>query len=209
MFVPQLDRTGVRKLLDQIPTDADFDAFCLDIFPATHARFTSGMDRIQKTTLLLQVESDPTRIADKLHQRFANVAMGAHESALPRRRRGLVFAGVAVALLVAAGLLMSFLRGNNPEPISTHIVLPGPSLQPTDQTSDSVAPTPPPAGGRLAVEHDGDIHAKGRVNITAPSGTQDTSVKTRGQINAGGDVNIGVTTPDAQSSVPRSKDARP
>lgn len=209
MFTPPLDRAGVRKLLEQIPTDADFDAFCLDFFPAAQARYSAGMDRVQKTTLLLQVEPDPGFIADKLRQRFANLAMGEQARAIPRRWRGLLFAGVGVALLLASGLLIHQLRANRPTPVAPPLEPSLSSPRPPGPTSDAFAQGPPPPGGRVAVEQAGDIHAKGRVNITAPPGAQDTSVTTRGQIEAGGDVNIGVTTPTAPSSVPRSRDVRP
>lgn len=44
-----------RRLLNQVlRTDADFTAFVLDHFPATHQRFSLGMDRISRTSLLLE-----------------------------------------------------------------------------------------------------------------------------------------------------------
>ncbi len=206
MFVPSLDRAGVRKLLDQIPTDADFDAFCLDFFPEVQARFAGGMDRVQKTTLLLQLESDHALVAEKLSQRFANLATGTPERTKPRRPHPLHWVVVGIALLVAAGLLVYQLSRNSPErvvaPTSTPLASP-PAAKPASNPSP---PNPPPAGGRLTVEQEGDIHAKGRVNITASPGAQETTVKTHGQIESGGDVNIGVTAPAAPSSVPRRKD---
>ncbi len=46
----------VRKLLtDRLPTDADFDAFCIDTFPDSHRRFTGGMDRTARINLLLEL----------------------------------------------------------------------------------------------------------------------------------------------------------
>ncbi len=209
MLVPSLDRAGVRKLLDQIPTDADFDAFCLDYFPAVQARFSVGMDRVQKATLLLQLESDYARIAEKLRQHFANRATGAPKQVNPRRRSRLGWVGVGIALLVAAGLLVYRLSGNRPERVAAPTSTPSPSPTPIGSASNPPPLNPPPAGGRLAVEQEGDIHAKGRVNITAPPGAQETSVKTRGQIESGGDVTIGVIAPTAPSSAPRRKDVRP
>ncbi len=211
MFVSSLDRAGVRKLLDQIPTDADFDAFCLDFFPEVQARFTCGMDRVQKTTLLLQLESDCARIAEKLRLRFANPATGTPVRGRPNSKRlsGLGLVGVGVALLVAAGLLVYRISGKAPERVATPISTPLPSSSPTGPASNLSPPNPPPAGGRLTVEHAGDIHTQGRVNITAPLGAQETMVKTSGQIESGGDVNIGVTSPADPSSVPREKVARP
>lgn len=46
-----------RKILASVlRTDSEFDAFCLDYFPDVHRRFSSGMDRLQKATTLLDVE---------------------------------------------------------------------------------------------------------------------------------------------------------
>jgi hypothetical protein len=51
-----LDRPALRKLIGTtIATDGDLDAFCLDYFPKIHARFTIGMDRVQKVTMILQL----------------------------------------------------------------------------------------------------------------------------------------------------------
>lgn len=46
----QLDRT--------FRTDQDFDAFCLDFFPDVKRRFSAGMDRVGKTTLLLELKDE-------------------------------------------------------------------------------------------------------------------------------------------------------
>ncbi|MFO0656061.1 MAG: hypothetical protein U0787_13405 [Polyangia bacterium] len=52
-------RRTLRKLLEQIlPTDGDFTAFCVDFFGETHRVFSDGMDRIQKTNLLLTRENE-------------------------------------------------------------------------------------------------------------------------------------------------------
>ena len=49
---------SLRKLLHEIlRTDPEFDAFCLDRFPPVFRRFSAGLDRIAKQTLLLQCES--------------------------------------------------------------------------------------------------------------------------------------------------------
>lgn len=52
-----IDRQMVRRALQQrLPTDADFEAFGHDIFPEAAQRWSGGMDRTQKTTLLLNCE---------------------------------------------------------------------------------------------------------------------------------------------------------
>lgn len=46
----------VRKLrTDRLPTEADFDAFCIDTYPDSHRRFTGGMDRTARINLLLEL----------------------------------------------------------------------------------------------------------------------------------------------------------
>ena len=58
----QPDRPTVRRLLDKhIPDDASFDAFVLDHFPEVKRRFAGGMDRIQKTNLLLTIK-EPSEV---------------------------------------------------------------------------------------------------------------------------------------------------
>lgn len=59
-----LDTRAIRKLLTElIRTDEDFDAFCLDHFPAVHVLFSSGMNRVQKMNLLLSHIDNPDLIA--------------------------------------------------------------------------------------------------------------------------------------------------
>jgi hypothetical protein len=60
------DRPTVRRLLEELlPTSADFDAFCMDYFPEIAHRFGGGMDRIQRTNLLLTLE-EPVEILQRL-----------------------------------------------------------------------------------------------------------------------------------------------
>lgn len=55
-FAPSL-RSQTRQLLSKILlSDADLDAFCLDYFPDVHQRFASGMDRLSKFNLLLELK---------------------------------------------------------------------------------------------------------------------------------------------------------
>lgn len=57
----------IRRLLNAVlRTDSDLTAFCVDHFPDVEQRFTLGMDRIQKVTILLQCVEDPQRIFDAL-----------------------------------------------------------------------------------------------------------------------------------------------
>ncbi len=58
----------MRKLLNKVlKSDSDLEAFCLDYFPQVSGRFSTGMDRIQKTNILLQ-QSDLELIVDALRQ---------------------------------------------------------------------------------------------------------------------------------------------
>lgn len=43
----------VRALLGSLPTDSEFEAFCLDYFPGVCRKFSAGMDRTQRINLLL------------------------------------------------------------------------------------------------------------------------------------------------------------
>lgn len=49
-------RAALRQLLqERLVTANDFDSFCLDNFPAVFGRFSGGMDRVGRTTLLLEM----------------------------------------------------------------------------------------------------------------------------------------------------------
>lgn len=51
------ERLEVRRMLERhFPTDAEFEAFGHDSFPDTARQWSAGMDRLQKTTLLLNRE---------------------------------------------------------------------------------------------------------------------------------------------------------
>lgn len=153
MFVSPLDRDSVRRLLNQIPTDADFDAFCLDFFPAVHKRFTATMDRVQRSTLLLQVVPDPVLIVDKLRERIPETALEAAARSIPARRRGVVIRVMGTALLLVAGLLLYLSRGKS-QPVATS----QPSPQTAAAASVALPPGPRLPDGATAVEQADDIH---------------------------------------------------
>jgi hypothetical protein len=61
-------RPELRALLDQhLVGAADFDAFVADNFPDVYHRFGSGMDRVQKTTILL-THAEPARLIERLRK---------------------------------------------------------------------------------------------------------------------------------------------
>lgn len=56
----------LRSLLKhRLRLDSDFDAFCLDFFPSIKRRFSSGMDRTLKESLLLEL-ANPDELAERL-----------------------------------------------------------------------------------------------------------------------------------------------
>lgn len=57
-------RPRVRTLLAQrLSTAEEFDAFCLDYFPAVKSRFAGGMDRLARENLLLEMQTPEDVIA--------------------------------------------------------------------------------------------------------------------------------------------------
>lgn len=63
-----VNRPFVRQLIRALlPTDSDFLAFCGDYFPDIAGRFSSGMDRVAKTSLLLDL-ANPAAVAELIHQ---------------------------------------------------------------------------------------------------------------------------------------------
>jgi hypothetical protein len=202
MHMSALTRHRMRELLDQVlRTDADFDAFCIDFFPDVQRRFGSGMLRTQKASLLLEVEHNLSSILDKLKQRHPD------DPALVglSRRGDFLFRHwwwLGASLLVTVSLVLYLLLGHKHSQPSAG-TLSRPYTSPTLPPSATLRPSSPPQpGGRVTVIHQGDIRAQGHVHVTAPAGASETVIKTLGQIEAGGDVNIGVidsTAPAARS----------
>jgi hypothetical protein len=56
---PALGRSYAREVRarigEMLRTDSDLDAFCLDFFPEVYERFSNGMDRVMKVSLLLRL----------------------------------------------------------------------------------------------------------------------------------------------------------
>lgn len=147
------------------------------------------------------VDTRPIAIAGTLSGRSEPQANESQPSE-PHHRIWLWIAVVLAGLLIlgAAGAARSIDRAS----ATDNVIVPRPPVAPPNVAVEPARP--PPAAGRIAVEHKGDIHAKGSVNITAPPGAQETSVRTIGQIEAGGDVNMGVTAPAVPLSAPRGKE---
>lgn len=58
-------REVARERIEQIKTDADFDAFVVDHYHEIYQRFSGGMDRVAKANLLLTL-ADPHTIVSQL-----------------------------------------------------------------------------------------------------------------------------------------------
>lgn len=59
---------SVRRLLnDALPDEREFDAFCLEAFPELYRRFTNGMDRHYRTSLLVE-RAGPEEVIRRLRR---------------------------------------------------------------------------------------------------------------------------------------------
>ena len=65
-----------EQLFDTFRTDQDFDAFCQDFFPAVYRRFSTGMERVEKTNLLFALinEADIVRCLAPLSSQSGHMA---------------------------------------------------------------------------------------------------------------------------------------
>lgn len=94
-------RSALRRRLEQeLRTDAELDAFCLDHFPGTYRLFAQGMDRQQKQSLLLSRE-DLRQIAGQLAVERDAATAGEEPPGPPSgssRRVGLFLLVLAVVL---------------------------------------------------------------------------------------------------------------
>ena len=58
-------RYVLRRILRAVlATDSDFTAFCVDFYPDVAARFSNGMDRVQKASLLIELADASQLLAD-------------------------------------------------------------------------------------------------------------------------------------------------
>jgi hypothetical protein len=65
---PNITRSELRQVLQkQLPSEGEFDTFVQDFFTDVHRRFSSGMDRLQRTNLLFSMK-EPAEIAAVLNQ---------------------------------------------------------------------------------------------------------------------------------------------
>jgi hypothetical protein len=71
--LPAPDLATLRRQLDTSFDDSQFDAFCLDHFSSVYQRFSGGMDRDRKTTMLLDY-CRKTRTLDVLWKQLTGEA---------------------------------------------------------------------------------------------------------------------------------------
>lgn len=114
----ELSRDSVRKqIMKSLPSDADLEAFISDFFPEVYQRFSAGMQRTQKVTLLLDSEPELIRIVEKLHERCGVEAAAAEGARCRAKQSALrkILLGVTVALLTAtAAVLLQQAKGRPP-----------------------------------------------------------------------------------------------
>ena len=93
-------RAELRLLLNKaLRTDADFEAFCHDHFHDIFQRFSTGMDRVQKTTLLLAI-ADHDQLAKLLSELLpTTVSNGAASPVSSQFRQFMPLIVVALVLI--------------------------------------------------------------------------------------------------------------
>lgn len=108
---------SIRAILQRIcPTDADLDAFCIDYFPNIAARFTGGMDGVQKLNLLLWCADRDSLIESIRRQQDLRAI---HRKAQSLERRILVSHEQHWALEQPVGELVAMLQRRREELWST------------------------------------------------------------------------------------------
>lgn len=125
-----LARSALRRVLRNVlPYDVDFEAFCLDHFAEVQIRFGSGMERIQKENLLMQLVS-PTMLSQRLWELYPHAFQKASREAAANPRAAGAPAAVRPMLkvwqvliligLAAAALGHSLLPSRQTPPSPTH-----------------------------------------------------------------------------------------
>lgn len=127
----------LRAYLEKcLPSESDFEGFCIDYFTAIQKRFSSGMDRTSKTNLLLTC-AEPDEIFKALCARCPSLLtaripttkatlIGASRTDV----RFLVLWSLLLGAAVVAGLTVSaIVRQHRPEPLSVDM----PSLDGSSQ----------------------------------------------------------------------------
>lgn len=97
----EIVKLSIRKQLeDHLRTEDEFNAFCIDHFPAIFRNFSHGMSRTQKTNLLFTAVSDPTEIKRALDLQVKGRYVAITPNAISESPK--VFARRAVLTLITA-----------------------------------------------------------------------------------------------------------
>lgn len=127
----QIRQTVRSRLEQELPTDAEFDAFVLDHYRAVFKRFGSGMERVAKTNLLLSAIEPASVLATlsiAVNRPFSESECGAAElSAEPANRTSRLWI-CASLLAFAAGASMVLFQACKPALSQPTKILPGPPL---------------------------------------------------------------------------------
>jgi tetratricopeptide (TPR) repeat protein len=106
------DIHSLRLLVTQVlRSDSDLDAFCQDHFHEVYQRFTDGMDRVRKVTILL-AHADPGTLLQRLRDAQAAAALRVER----RKRRASAILVAAPAAVVAALIAGWLFRPTEPLP---------------------------------------------------------------------------------------------
>ena len=100
-----------NKLTQTFATDADFNAFIIDHFPQVHRRYTSGMDRVERVNLLLQL-IEPISVEKSLRKYMNESSKNSH-SRLFGSKMFICLTGTACALIIIFVGKMYFDKKNN------------------------------------------------------------------------------------------------
>lgn len=104
-----MSRQVRNRLVEELKTDADFNAFCIDEFPEIHQGFSAAADRQQRINALFQLAG-----AEEVSRRLA--AWLAHPKPLrqPPKRSALIWAALAALFLalfaLSFALVLALLR---------------------------------------------------------------------------------------------------
>ena len=174
-----------RRLGEELRTDAELMAFCLDCFPKAHRQLGGEMLRTQKETILIELaDRAPEEVDRELTRWLQQRAPRRQPGTPPPGRHRLLWALGAAAVLVVVGVLgvlawrvqvAGASRAEPPdlaeraEPVVRPLLPPAKAPEPV-APAPAVPPqaAPAPAGG-ISIQQNNFDHATG--TIVVPGGT--------------------------------------
>lgn len=125
------NRTGARALMDRLlVTDSQFNAFCVDIYPAVYKQFSSSMTRVEKTNLLLSMTENIDRLCEDI-KRFSTQSLP-----IMRRQKNHFIMTIVLAILTTTSIAyFAIVRSNSNNSIVATI--------PSHPHQSNQSPTPP------------------------------------------------------------------